>query len=233
MATQPSADSVELLKGYVREALRLDPVLDGVYRAATVDNSIGPVDFKKGEKLWFDFRAAGADPRMFEDPTTVDPARPAKLYTLLHGDGVFKVLGEDFVYGVAAEVLRAVFSLPGVRRAKGPAGTLRRFKEVVHAPLDEVEAVKSTPAPTKTAAQLTQYAESHPADYGEEPADPSTSGYKWKEVDGDRAWRWVYVNPEDSNRLTAWATGLTVYVSSFASAVTSQKLIQDFFYHLV
>lgn len=62
----------------------------------------------------------------FSDPTTVDPTRDPSLYKWFHGDGVFKVLGEEFVYGAAASVLSSVFSLKNIRRAKGPGGTLRR-----------------------------------------------------------------------------------------------------------
>jgi linoleate 10R-lipoxygenase len=55
------------------------------------------------------------------------PTRATASYRLLQGDGVFKILGEDFVYGTAASVLQAVFSLRNVRRAPGPTGTLRRY----------------------------------------------------------------------------------------------------------
>ena len=174
----------------------LDPVIDGVFRHATHHNSIGPVDFISGDRLWFDLRAAGLDPQIFENPTVVNPNRSPSLYTLLHGDGVFKVLGEEFVTSVTAQVLHAVFSLKNVRRAKGPAGTLRRFKEVVIAPFDEVDYDES---PGKDA-------------YGQ---DVNVKKYKWKAVKGHVAWKWAYLNPEDDNRLTNWATGLTIHVSNF------------------
>lgn len=171
----------------------LDPVVDGVYRKATSNASIGSVDFTSGTRLYFDFRAFGNDATIFENPFEVNPNRPSNLYTLLHGDGVFKVLGEDFVYGVTAQVVRAVFSLKNVRRTKGPAGTLRRFKQIVVAPYDEI-------------------------DYDELPADADgmpIKKYKWKTAEGDVAWKWAYLNPEDSNRLTNWATGLALNVSFF------------------
>lgn len=176
--------------------LGLDPVIDGVLRHATQNNSVGPVDFTTGTRLWFDFRAAGVDPLIFENPLDVNPNRPVSLYTLLHGDGVFRVLGEDFVYGVAARVLLAVFSLKNVRRAKGPAGTLRRFKEVVIGPFDEVDYDE---VPGK-------------GPYGE---DIKVKKYKWKTANGDVAWKWTYLDPEDDHRLTNWATGLTLNVSLF------------------
>jgi len=207
IATKPSVDSEALLQGYVREALRLDPVIDGVFRHATHHNSIGPVEFTSGDRLWFDLRAAGLDPHIFENPHAVNPNRPASLYTLLHGDGVFKVLGEEFVYSVTAQVLHAVFSLKNVRRAKGPAGTLRRFKEVVIAPFDEVDYDEVL---VKDAALGKDTAFVKDAALGKNAYEVTVKKYKWKAVKGHVAWKWAYLNPEDSNRLTNWATGLTI-----------------------
>lgn len=39
----------------------LDPVVPGVYRAATTAGRLGPVAFDKGDKLWFSLAAAGRD----------------------------------------------------------------------------------------------------------------------------------------------------------------------------
>lgn len=97
-----------------------------MYRQATADKDYGYLAYNKGDKIWFDFRAAGASPDTFPEPDTVDPTRPIQSYDGIIGDTVIKVLGQDFVYGAAANVLRAVFSLPNTKRAKGPAGTLRR-----------------------------------------------------------------------------------------------------------
>lgn len=182
VVSNPTADSASHLQGYVREALRLDPVIDGVYRQATQTGNVGPIKYTAGSKLYFDFRAAGSDESTFENPETVDPTRPAALYAPFVGDGVFKVLGADFVYGVAAQALSAIFSLKNIRRAKGPAGTLRRFKNVTIAPFDEIDVIEGSDGKT----------------------------YKWKQGEGDRVWKWAYLNPEDENRITPWATGLTV-----------------------
>lgn len=38
--------------------------------------------------------------RKFSNPLTIDPNRDAAAYTNIHGDGVFKVLGDAFVYRV-------------------------------------------------------------------------------------------------------------------------------------
>lgn len=80
----------------------------------------------EGQRVYCDLRAIAADPDIFPHPDTVSPDRPDILYELLHGDGAFAILGEGFVYGTAASVLRAVFSLKNVRRAPGPTGKLLR-----------------------------------------------------------------------------------------------------------
>jgi len=198
VALTNTPDSAVVLEGYVREALRLDPVVEGVYRQATTTDSIGSVKFKKGERLWFDFRALGLDGRRFETPRLVDPNRPAHLYSILHGDGVFKSLGEDFVYKVAGQVLRAVFSRPNIKRAKGSGGTLRRFLIPIHSSPDIVEQTK----------------------YEVETVIPGTKGRKGyadaytcvlKSGSGDKAFQYQYQDP--NNRLTTWATGLSVTYS--------------------
>ncbi|KAF8307548.1 heme peroxidase [Clavulina sp. PMI_390] len=197
LCTSTSPDAEATLIGYIREALRLDPVVDGVYRYATEAGSVGGVKFDKGDRLWFDLRAAGSDPNIFESPSKIDPNRPANLYSVLRGDTAFKVLGEEFVLGATAQVVKAMFSgLKSARRTHGPTGLLRRFKDVIDAPVDEVEYDEVEPADPNDAVALL--------------SGGKIKKYKWKTVEGDVVWRWAYLNPEDSNRLTEWATGLTL-----------------------
>lgn len=131
VVANPSPTSDQLLEGYVREALRHDPVTPGVVRTATSAQSLKK-DFTwaKGDNLFFDYRAAGLQFPVpaGEDPEHyVDPNFELDKYQDIQGDGVFKVLGQEFVYGVAVSVLKAVFSLKNVKRTPGPAGTLRRY----------------------------------------------------------------------------------------------------------
>lgn len=71
-----------------------------------------------------------------------------------------------------------------------------RFKEKVVAPWDTVDydVVPDVDADGKT-------------------LPTSSNKYKWVTGEGDVAWRWAYLNPEDEHRITSWATGLTVNVS--------------------
>jgi linoleate 10R-lipoxygenase len=192
----------------------LDPVVDGVYRQATHARNYGYVSYQKGDKLFFNYRAAGVDSSQFTNPRDIDPHRPVHLYEGLQGDGVFKVLGQDFVYGATANVLRAVFSLKDVRRANGPAGTLRRFKENFIAPFDELTSdlvdapliiLGDDGKPVKSAEGKTTkiYKYGWKSQKNTDPTDK-------KEV--NTAWKYKYCNPEDEHRLTLWATGLTLNV---------------------
>ena len=104
----------------------MDPVIDGLYRIATEDGTIGPVSFKSGERLYFDMRKIGRDEKLFTNPNEIDPNRQIDKYSILYGDGVFKALGEEFVWKVTGQVFKAVISLIHVKRTKGPAGSLRR-----------------------------------------------------------------------------------------------------------
>lgn len=178
LAVNYSSESQTLLEGYAREALRLDPAIPGVYRVAKADVSIGDVQFVKGQRVYLDLAAIGRDQGTFTDPLEVIPTRSPALYQFLHGDSVFKTLGEDFVYGSAAGVLRAVFTLKNVRRAPGPQGTLRRFKEGLHTPFDTVTY--------------------------------QDGNYTVTPGEGPRPEMWSYLDPEDANRVTHWATGLTI-----------------------
>lgn len=192
----------------------LDPVVDGVYRQATASKRYGPFSFERGNKLYFNYRALGVHPEAFSNPSNIDPHRPINLYKVLQGDGVFKVLGQDFVYGAAANVLRAVFSLKRVRRANGPAGTLRRFQENFIAPLDEVTSTKVTQE------KIILGDDGKPVKSDGPAVTEEINKYAWKNKkitehkDGlvNTAWKYKYCNPEDDHRLTLWATGLTLNV---------------------
>lgn len=103
-----------------------DPATQGIYRKTKAPSTLGSDTLAKDQRVYLDLAAINQDSDKFASPEDVVPTRPATAYTLLQGDGVFKILGEEFVYGTAATVLQAVFSLKNVRRAAGKTGTLRR-----------------------------------------------------------------------------------------------------------
>ena len=107
--------------------LGFDPAFSGIYRKTTGQFSAGGPRIPAGRRVYLDLTAVGRDSSIFSSPKDITPTRPGNSYRLLQGDGVIKILGEEFVYGTAASVLQAVFSLKNVRRAPGPTGQLRRY----------------------------------------------------------------------------------------------------------
>ncbi|KAF5372318.1 hypothetical protein D9615_009241 [Tricholomella constricta] len=128
--------STELLRGYVREAMRLRPQYSGLWRQAAVDAEIPqgpgfpPLEVKAGERIWSNFRNAHLNPAEFPDPTTVDPRRPAAWYNL-NGAGFHKCPGTTYAQHTIAEIVKVVFKLKNLRPAPGDAGKLAGFSEVI------------------------------------------------------------------------------------------------------
>ncbi|KZT38100.1 linoleate diol synthase [Sistotremastrum suecicum HHB10207 ss-3] len=114
----------DLLEGYVREALRLDPAVPGVYRVTRNEASLSSLKIPKGSRVFASLANAGHDPSSFPNPNVIDPKRPKEAYQI--GNSALKCLGDDFVVKTGAQVLRAVFSLPNLRRGPGVSGTLNR-----------------------------------------------------------------------------------------------------------
>jgi hypothetical protein len=135
LARKTDAASTELLRGYVREAMRLKPQTQGLYRRATVDYSIPqgpglpPVNVKAGDRIWASFRNAHLNSLEFPNPEEVNPRRPVSSYNL-NGAGFHHCPGEMYAVISIAEIVRVVFSLPNVRRAPGPAGSSNCISEI-------------------------------------------------------------------------------------------------------
>lgn len=119
--TQP-----EIISHVYSTCLGFDPAIPGIYRKTKDVFRLGSENLAKDQRVYLDLASTGQDTSIFESPSDINPTRPAAAYALSQGDGVFKILGEEFVYGTAAAILRAVFSLKNVRRAPGKTGTLRR-----------------------------------------------------------------------------------------------------------
>ncbi|KAJ3760774.1 heme peroxidase [Lentinula raphanica] len=125
-------NSTELLRGYVREAMRLNPQYTGLYRDAVVDATIPqgpglePLNIKAGDRIWASFKNAHRNPAEFPDPLKVDPTRPKSAYNL-NGTGFHQCPGVTYAEQTIAEIVKVVFSLKNVRRAPGNAGKLGGF----------------------------------------------------------------------------------------------------------
>jgi len=136
LAGSKDPSSTQLLRGYVREAMRLNPQFTGLWRDAAVDATIPqgdglpPLKVEAGDRIWASFKNAHLDPKEFPNPTTIDPHRPKASYNL-NGAGLHNCIGTEYAEQTIAEILRVVFKLQNVRRASGDAGRLSGFTEVV------------------------------------------------------------------------------------------------------
>ncbi|QRV74358.1 heme peroxidase [Ceratobasidium sp. AG-Ba] len=122
----PQANNI--IAGYVREALRLDPLFSHARRTVVEPATVGGSQFKRGDSLLLAIADSNLDPEVFPNPQSVDPRRPPSSYTLM-GDGLHKCFTDDFVHSTMACAVRAVFQLKNIRRGPGKSGILRRFSD--------------------------------------------------------------------------------------------------------
>jgi len=129
--------STDLLRGYVREAMRLNPQFTGLWRDVAADAAIPqgkglpPMNVKAGDRIWASFKNAHINPSDFPNPTTVDPTRPVESYNL-NGTGFHTCPGVTYAEQTIAEIVKVVFRLKNVRRAAGDSGKLAGFKTIIN-----------------------------------------------------------------------------------------------------
>ncbi|KAF9257871.1 heme peroxidase [Marasmius fiardii PR-910] len=135
LAKATDATSLGNLRGYVREAMRLNPQVTGLYRDVLADasipqgNGLPNLDVKKGDRIFGSLKNAHLNATDFPSPTKVDPTRPASSYNY-NGVGFHKCLGVAFAEQTITEIVRVVFRLKNVRRAPGNDGKLVGFTEL-------------------------------------------------------------------------------------------------------
>ncbi|RXW15403.1 hypothetical protein EST38_g10449 [Candolleomyces aberdarensis] len=141
------ADSNKRLRGYIREAMRLNPQFTGLWRVATVETEVpGVGKVKPGERIWGGFKKAHLNvipcelsfpahlvvpPQLmdFPSPTTVDPTCDPSKYQL-NGGGFRLCIGVDFAIDVIAEILKIILPLKGLRRGPGDSGRLVKTTKI-------------------------------------------------------------------------------------------------------
>ncbi|KAF5338872.1 hypothetical protein D9611_008746 [Ephemerocybe angulata] len=122
--------SNERLRGYIREAMRLNPQFTGLWRVAIVETDVpGVGKVKPGERIWGGFKKAHLGPMDFPDPLKVDPTRDPKKYQL-NGGGFHLCIGVDFAINVILDIIKVVFSLKNIRRGKGDSGRLVKVTKI-------------------------------------------------------------------------------------------------------
>jgi cytochrome P450 len=78
----------ERIPNFVEESLRIESPVKGDFRLARIPTTVGGVDIPAGTIVMVLNGAAGRDPRHFEDPDTLDPARPNARQHLAFGRGI-------------------------------------------------------------------------------------------------------------------------------------------------
>jgi cytochrome P450 len=97
-----------LVAGFVEEALRLQPPVQGLYRTAVRDTEVGGVPIAAGDHLLLVYAAGNRDPGRFDEPASVDPGRPGLMRHLSFGHGEHFCLGAALARAegrIAVEVL--------------------------------------------------------------------------------------------------------------------------------
>ncbi|HVJ00662.1 MAG TPA: cytochrome P450 [Sphingomonas sp.] len=118
------------LAAYVMEAMRFDPLAPGLPRAALRDWTLAAGTphartIPAGATVLAAFASAMMDPRRIADPRRFDPDRPASDY-IHFGHGLHECFGRHINRATLHLMLKPLLKRPGLRRAPGSAGRLRK-----------------------------------------------------------------------------------------------------------
>lgn len=117
-------------RGYVREALRLDPAVSGVLREARTATTTQGLQLGGGDRVYLNLAGAYKDDGAFLEPNNVDPQRRlTDKAPSLSVPGAHSSLNEEFSEKTMAQTLRAIFRKSNLRRGPGASGRLSRFTE--------------------------------------------------------------------------------------------------------
>ncbi|WP_404334804.1 cytochrome P450 [Sphingomonas sp. MMS12-HWE2-04] len=124
------ADEDDVLRGYVYEAMRFDPLAPGLPRQALQDWTIAKgtshaATIPAGAQVLAAFASAMRDPRRIADPERFDPTRPASDY-IHFGYGLHECFGRHINHATLHLMLKPLLKQPKLRRAPGSAGHLRK-----------------------------------------------------------------------------------------------------------
>jgi cytochrome P450 len=123
----------ERIPNFVEETLRIESPVKGDFRLARVPTTVGGVDIPAGTIVMVLNGAASRDPRHFDDPATLDVARPNARQHLAFGRGVHTCPGAPLARAegrVAIErLLERTTDIRISEREHGPADA-RRYQYV-------------------------------------------------------------------------------------------------------
>lgn len=109
------------LTGLILDAMRLRGVTRGLPRIAASSGTIregkGRLNYNAGDTLMANLHLAHRDPAVFDDAEALSADRNAGNYAFV-GCGPFLSFGNELMLPVMLAVVKEVFTLPGLRRAR-------------------------------------------------------------------------------------------------------------------
>ena len=125
------ADDDALLAGYVREAMRMDPIAPAMKRNAVADATIAAGTKRaravpKGATVLAGMASAMMDHRKFPEPRRFEPRRPANDY-IHFGHALHQCFGIHINKGTLHLMLKPLLKRQNLRRARGSAGHLKKI----------------------------------------------------------------------------------------------------------
>ncbi|RDB26685.1 Linoleate 10R-lipoxygenase [Hypsizygus marmoreus] len=117
---------------YVREALRLNPPVSGVYRTALSDAIVGSRRVQLGERVFVSLVEANRDVNVFGQNAAFADVNRRTNITGITSLGEHGLVSSKFFESVVPAVLGTIFDLKNIRRAPGVSGKLAKFTEQWH-----------------------------------------------------------------------------------------------------
>ncbi|MEH3107968.1 MAG: cytochrome P450 [Sphingomonas fennica] len=120
----------ETLRAHVLEAMRFDPLGPALPRIARHDTVLAAGTERAraipaGTKVFACFQSAMLDPRRVAEPARFVAGRPARDYVHF-GHGAHECFGRHINHATLHLMLKPLLAQPRLRRARGPAGRLRK-----------------------------------------------------------------------------------------------------------
>jgi linoleate 10R-lipoxygenase len=134
LSTLRTPESEARILAYVREALRLDPLVSGVIRTVVADTHLsGGTKVLAGDRVVACVAEANLDKNVFgRDPRTAVYNRTPVEYAGIMGIGPYGLLSTRFFELTVTQVLGVIFNLKDLRRAPGQSGKFNSFVQKSH-----------------------------------------------------------------------------------------------------
>ncbi|PZU10195.1 cytochrome P450 [Sphingomonas sp.] len=125
-----AANDDDRLYRYLLEAMRFDPLGPALPRIALEDCTLATGTPRQqripaGATVFACFQSAMMDPRRLTDPGRFDPDRPPGDY-IHFGHGIHECFGRHINRATLHRMIKPLLARPGLRRARGKAGHLRK-----------------------------------------------------------------------------------------------------------